>query len=376
MAIVSVKESLKGGLKMAKREKIKTEEEEKEYIEVGPQDYEDISDLEQALSGLPQDNSIIYLYRMYDRGRPKFLSKLEPGEFDLELIKESYGGGRFRYVAKKSGSIVKEGQFEIEGEPKLKHVDDGSNGSTTIGNYDVVKMLQDEVTNLKNELSKKTKEAESTLATLLSNMLQSGSHKNIDDIEASLLSKLAMYKSLFSSDKTEVPIETLFSAMTKGMEIAAAGSGDSTPLWLSVAEKLKEPLMQIAAGLSSPKVGNMPIKTVPAKTVSAKKEEESVSTNPMLSMIKPYLPIVIVAASKDSDPNIYADLVIDNIGNDQIESLKTWIMGPEWFKDLVALDNRISLQASWWTELRQCIIDRLSEGSNEDIRESSTNSKG
>jgi len=337
---------------------------EDDAIEVPGIEYEDISDIEQALSGLPDDGSQIYLFRMYDRGRPKFLTKMEPSEFDLEIIREQFGGGRFKYTAKKNGAVIREGQFEIEGEPKTPKFDDGTNGHTTFDKYDVVAMLKDEISALKQELTQKKKESEQTLATMLGAILQNSQNReSADDVESKILSKLAMYKSLFTG--TEVSTDTIFNAMTKGMEIAAAAGGEGTPIWLTVAEKLKEPLTQIATAYAQSKVGEMP---KPKKQI----EESKMTKNPVIDMIKPYLSLVVTAASKNADPALYADLVIDNLPADKKDEVISWLSSEQCLKDLVACDNRISLQLSWWNELRQQIIEGLQDDS---IRESATDSE-
>ncbi len=350
---------------MSKAKKVETED--NDYINVG--EYEDVSDLEQALSGLPQEDSIIYLYRMYDRGRPKFLGKLEPGEFDLEGIKDQYGGGRFRYVAKKSGAIYKQGQFEIEGEPRTKHIiDDGANGQTTIGNYDVIKMMQDEIASLKSELIKKTQEKDSTLATLIASLVQK-SQTSVEDVEANLLSKLTLYKGLFSgSEKSSVDISTeaIMNAISKGMEIAGLSSGDNSSIWLKVLEGLKEPLTAIAMNASRPVVGTIPKRPISVKPVEVK------SMNPLLELIKPYIPMIIISASKNSDPSIYADMVLDHVPDDKHPEIKTWLAGDQWFSDLISVDNRIALQASWWSELRSMILQSM-EPEKEEVNLESDN---
>jgi hypothetical protein len=319
----------------------------------------DAADIESALAGLPDEDSIIYLYRMPEdrKGRPKFLTKLEPSEFDLISIKNIYGGGRYKYIAKKSGIIYKNGIFEIEGEPKMESK---SNGESVINQYDVIAMLQDEIKTLKAELMKKNAENEHTLTTLIASIIQNQNRNT--DTEEKILQKLVTYKSLFASENTgpNITSELILNAITKGIELASMSQGGDMPLWMKIIDGLKEPLTKLAESISTTK--SRPMKSQPQP--QAQPQQAQTTENQFISQAKPYLNMLIVAASKNSDPGIYANMILDMIGPYQ-EQFISWLKKPNWLEELVKIDQRVALQSAWWNELKECILSEIEEGKSE-----------
>ena len=171
----------------------------------GPQEPDE---LEQAIAGLPRDHSVIALYRIPDQGKPRYVTKLAPDEFDLEQIKRQYGGGRFRYVATQEGIKVQQGHFEIEGEPVLPgRVEQASHASEALG------VLGAKLDRLAETLTARPSESQDKLLGILVAKLLADK----GDSEEKLLEKLSTYKTLFGGGGESSNFTMILEAIKQGM---------------------------------------------------------------------------------------------------------------------------------------------------------------
>lgn len=76
-------------------------------------------------------------------------------------------------------------------------------------------------------------------------------------------------------------------------------------------------------------------------------------------LVRPYIPMFLIAATRDADPMPYVQIVMDQCPPEKKAELEAWLKTEKWWADLVALDNRIGLQAAWWGELRDLLTDVL-----------------
>ena len=305
----------------------------------GPQEPDE---LEQAIAGLPRDHSVIALYRIPDQGKPRYVTKLAPDEFDLEQIKRQYGGGRFRYVATQEGIKVQQGHFEIEGEPVLPgRREEASHASEAFG------VLGAKLDRLAAGLeARPASEGQDKLMGILVAKLLADK----GDSEEKLLEKLSTYKTLFGGGGESSNFTMILEAIKQGMLLSGEGAGASP--WVYIMDKLGPSIEKTVEAITSR--GSGPEKRpLPPAPVAI---QVSDAFRPFAALLKPYLPALIASASVDASPDSWADIIQAHVPEKEREALTAWLRGETWFRDLCGLDNKISLQAAWWQELRGFLL--------------------
>lgn len=309
---------------------------------VGPPD-----ELEQAIAGLPQDSSVITLYRIPDQGKPRYITKLTPEEFDLEHVKRQFGGGRFRYVALQDGIKVQEGHFDIEGDPILG----GGKREEPVSRE--VSALGEKLDRLVDALS--SKPASDLQEKLLTAVIAKLADRKED--HGDFLSQLAALRAagLFPSGGGEGHGSHLLEAVKlvkEGMMLTGGGEGGTNP-WLYAVEKLAPSIEKTVDALTAGK-GGQPEKPVekPVPTVQV-----SEACRPFVPILRLYLSALIAGASMNASPETWADTIEENVPPDQLILMRTWLQAETWFKDLCILDRRIGLQAAWWQALRILLLE-------------------
>jgi acyl-CoA-binding protein len=303
---------------------------------------EDVSELDEQLAGLPSENTVLYLWRMYDRGRPKYLHRMEPGEFDIESIKHMHGGGRFRYVVKQRGEgTVREGQFEIDGVPNPTPSLTGSIPSPTLT---VEGSVNDRILRIEESL----KRQEQTLSDKLLTLLVS---KPSDDGEDRLLQRMNLYKSLFAPDagSGKAVVETV----KELLPLMSAGDGGS--LWPLLIDKLG-PMLEKLTVPQTP----LPIQTPPpagSPTLQTAGPQDSILSQSIQSILH----LMLQAASRNLDPAPYATMAADFLTDQPTlrDTALSVMSRPDWFNWLARMEPRVKLQEAWWRECHQQTLELL-----------------
>lgn len=300
-------------------------------------------ELEQAIAGLPQDSSVITLYRIPDQGKARYVTKLTPEDFDLEQIKRQFGGGRFRYTALQDGIKVQHGTFEIEGEPVLG----GARREEASPVSREVAALTEKLERLVDTLGARPQSdfQEKLLTILLEDRKSRG---GLDpELVAAILAAARGGGGGEPSQASQLTM--LLDAIKQGMMLS--GGGGTHPLIYAI-EKLTPSIEKTVNALTS-QPGAKP--AVPEKPALVPQVSEAF--RPFIPLIRPYLAGLISAASVNSNPESWADIIEDTIPQKEQGAMRSWLSGDTWFSDLCALDRRISLQAGWWNTLRGILLE-------------------
>jgi len=73
-------------------------------------------------------------------------------------------------------------------------------------------------------------------------------------------------------------------------------------------------------------------------------------------MINMYLEQIIKAAERNSDPQSYADIIIENLPNDKLLDVQEILTREDWCATLFNNDARVRANSGWFEELRQLIL--------------------
>lgn len=360
---------------MGKKSKIRTtiikepiEDTEDEVVKIQPSteaEYETVDDVDEALSDLEEDTKGIYFYRMYERGRPKFLEMMVPGQFGLQSFRDAYGGGRYRYRAKKKDGKVKLGEFEIDGEPMLQPPQRTFTPTTGLSHGEAFAQIMARLDKLETQRSQHSMTEGLTEKLLLGFLAQK------EDTDERIINKLSAYKTLFSGGGSEGIGRSLVDTIK---ELAPILAGGEISPWMMMIDKLGPILEKVA--------GNLTTTTVrPGAAVSRPPSPELAPLPgpvpnqgpekfPVETIVRPYIPMFLTAASRDADPSPYVEIVMDQTPEDQKAALLAWLQTNDWWPDLVKLDNRIGLQGGWWDELHGLLLERFQPDATPDVDES------
>ena len=338
----------------------------------GDTTYLEPDEVEAAVASLPSEGTMIHLYRQNPiSGPPRYVAKFSPHDFDPHSIKEVYGGGKFKFKVITEGVIEKTGYFEMEGEPIVEPVRHGrkayiagkgwvdlseilpENSSVNSpashgGSVDAgqLVLLCSKIDRMLEVLASPKKD--DMLNQLLMGVLNRAM-TGTQDAEDKILAKMQTYKGLFSASGGSVDAQTIFSALKQGMEV---GSGSEGSPWLTALEKLG-PIIEkvIESAQAAPRREKPPL--TPPQNRPGEKDSQ------IVTLLRPYLPGLIVSASNNVDPAIVAEMIIGSIPESGKAETLSWLRGDAWFTDLCKIDQRISAQTSWWSELRGFLIELL-----------------
>lgn len=306
-------------------------------------DQEDV-EMEKLAQSMPGGVRCINLYRMHKGGlggRPKFIAQLPPEQFSEAFIQEAYGGGSyFARWQKKDGGNLKY-TFDIEGPEKVQQVEpepeevpytlDMPTGPQPLGVGDVLKLMADA-----------RKDAREEMRMLLEMMRPPEQPKDATAQVFGLVEKI-------------VP-----------MIQSGGGGGESNP-WLFALTQLKEPLTKlvdtintavstrtVAPAASVPVHHPAPV-AAPAAVPPPKEDPDMM----VKLMLKQALPILVNAATKNADPDSYADMILDQVPESAYPALKTWLERPDCLDQIAAIEPGIKFQQDWWSALRRSLIVTL-----------------
>lgn len=322
------------------------------------------TELDEVFADFPQNEACIELYRVNAQGgRPMFLEQLSPAMFSMAYVTERYGGGRYFAKGKYKDGSKKRMPFEVEGDPipvkrrayqvdplapvlpagaappSVERIIETSGGD----NAAILALVRTMITEMKNS-------------------------------ETGILEKMRLYKELFAQpEKQSTPVEQAISMLKQGIELGAANQGGEGGFpWLMVLDKLKEPLTKLADtvhhAVTSRSVANVPVQPVqpsppgqPAAPVPAPEATAPTPSEPVLAMVRGVLPMLITGAARNSDPQLYVDLLLDQLPGSAYTALRQWLQQPDCLDQLAHIEPGIRYQYDWWVNLRSLLVSALEE---------------
>ncbi len=343
-----------------------------------PQDFLTIEtdELDDVLSGLPSEESTIRLFRVTPQGKPSFITEFSPLDFSLEAIKNTYGGGKYKYTAK-SPSGLRQGFFEIEGQPK-----DGT-GSRVIykrmvnGKLIYAKPEDAEIVIGGTQAAQQNGNTQNQdgIWMLLVNELRAIREsfqrpaESPESIKKTFLEEMMIFKQLFGEEKkspTEDLSKNVIELIKQGIELGNMAESGGSP-WMMVLDKvlptvqdaLKVFGQQQAVMINRQHVqrtnGTLEAPAPPAPEVPL------TGFDSIADKLRPYLPAFLSAASVDADPAGLVDATVPNISPADKQIVVDWLQSESCFNDLCKLHPMIAGQRAWWTEYLKILHTSLTQ---------------
>ena len=329
--------------------------------------------MQQAVMGMASTERYVRLYRINDQGgRPKLIESLIPQDFNETYVQSKFGGGRFQAKwIDKSGRLFKY-PFEIEG--KAKFVDDESEDDEDFQTVQpVAQHFQPsqpagpsfmEIIGLMNEARK---DARMENAEMMRMMMEG-------------LRPQAVVAAPSGIEQTLGFVKELLPIIGQG----GGGGGEPMPWYANVLIQLKDPLAKLLDTANtvvlnsgkqqpvqqkpSPRVQANHAKILQSEALDSIEPVEEEGDDMIASQFKQYLPVLLRGASKNTDPQVYVDMILDQVPRMAYDPLRKWLLVPGCLDKLAAIEPGIKFQVEWWESLQSGLIEALNEELGDGIR--------
>lgn len=301
-------------------------------------------DIHEALRSVPGGVTTIKLYRILPQGgRPKFLTELSPDMFSEAYVQDTYGGGIYKIRARKHDGKWGGNTFEIEGPPKrvlYPEQEDDEDEPEPVQPAQPVQQTQPFADPF-----------------MLMQMMQKAEERG----EQRMIKMLEIMR---PQQQTPDMTKQVFEIVEKLAPMMQGGEGGGSPLMMALTQ-FKEPIMKIIdsvhVALTRPSVTPSGTQPVQATVTQNSPQSHVAHEDDMFKvLIRQFLPMFITAARSNGNPDLYADMILEQIPQSMYPRLASWLQTPNWFDDVKVYDPIvIEAQAGWWNLLRTSLLEGL-----------------
>jgi hypothetical protein len=327
-------------------------EERDKGIEIDADDFA----MQQAVVGMASTERYVRLYRINDQGgRPKLIESLFPQDFNETYVQARFGGGR--YQAKwidKSGKLYKY-PFEIEGKPKFPEDEES-------GEDEGFQTVQPGV-----QTYTPSQPAGPSFMEIIGLMNEARKDARAENAEMLRLMMEGMRPAVATPQPSGIEQTLGFVKELLPIIGQGGGGGEPMPWYANVLLQLKDPLTKLldTANTVVANSGKVQPSTRPVqpmlKPSPVEQSEPKEETDMILNQFKSYLPVLLRGASKNTDPAVYVDMILDQVPSIAYAPLRKWLMEPGCLDKLVLLEPGIQYQVEWWQSLQGGLIEALNE---------------
>lgn len=303
---------------------------------------------------------IKYFRVLPQKGRRAWLFDILPSELPvMDRIRDHYGDGTYQASVFKNGSLYRKFQFDVE-RPKFPVQPVKETGTSEISTVLAAIAEQNERQFQQLKELMLTRQAPVSGADPVSMM-------------TAMLGAMVQMKNLVAPAQQSGGMGSM-ELFIKGIEVAKElNSGDRETNLLDVLNNIiKSPIVEHAmasyGALPAPTAVNAAVQKLqpPAqpKTAPSAPTNTGAETVKVPDMvIKQYINMLVQRAERGSDPELYADFVLDNAPENVI---REHLANETIIEDLSKLDPRVAQHKEWFTSLRDSLLAALTEGEGED----------
>ena len=218
-------------------------------------------------------------------------------------------------------------------------------------------------------LDKMLRQHTETMAGMLATVLTKLDRPAIDPmaIQRETLTTLASMRDVFAPPQvvTPTPTSSTFAQLKELLEIRsmlagdASGAEDSNPLM----DMAKQFLPALLAGAAKTPPLTSVQQTMPAvRPIQTKAPPHPVGDSPMMIKMIQDLQTLVKAARNNSDPDLYAELIVDQFDLPQI---KSFLEAEDAIDRLALFSNDVKLYRPWFEKLRSVILQWIRDAEAE-----------
>jgi hypothetical protein len=314
--------------------------------------------IENAIAELggESDRAIVRVFRVTDRRNTgPFVGDMSPEEFSLDELAKRFGNGKY-HVMLYSGwprRLKKRAVIEVDlaGYDKTEEKAPAQPVQQAQDISPVIQLLQAGFEKITQTIAQSNQQLLSALVSQQTNRKQ-------------MLEEMAVLKSLFASESKGVDSLGIVQVALDLAEKIKPREGDvgTGEIILRAIETLGKPLAEIIAEANkekmkapAPPVLSQP--PLPSPPISENQPISSLDKSDIEMLVKFYLNILITNAEKGNDPETYANMICDLVGE---EKAREFALRPDWWTMLLAQDSRVAKYQPWFESLRNIILEMTS----------------
>lgn len=304
----------------------------------------------------------VRLYRELKGGKSEYLSKYTPKEWlatDLDGVQSTFGPGDYRIrIYDQRSKVRKHKTFSI-GAPTIDTL------AARVSAPPAIDPVQ-----LANQITQ-------SLAGALAPLLQMVQQQQRGPSREDMLRELVVMKQIFAgNDSPRVdPLDLIQKVMSITRDVSPR-EGETGPydVFLELTKAFAPVLMQGATRSATapespaPSAPPRPIApAAPGAPAGAPGMKQSPQPEPEADDMKMKIAIAYLCeqAKRESDPALYAELVIDNMGDEAAASVLA-MPEDQLLQTLAAHDSRVTLYSQWFRDLRVAMREILTDDAGED----------
>lgn len=311
---------------------------------IGPQPADNLSEMMAGLAGASQAK--ITVYRIVKNQQPAYVFECDPSSFSLDDLRDKYNGGEFRLYVSKNGQLWRNMRVFVEPRQTSGHHEPPA-PSTQMG--EILSVMRD-------GFAQQAQAIRDTSA----NRVGIGGMFQGADIPAIISAAAAAITALrppMPPPAAESSVDKALDMFMRGMEIAN-GMRDSAPGDSSIGgmlrEVLKSPVMAAAVQqmATPPQVPQQRLPN-PQAISHAKTPQPPAPPAPQqpqeTDMLAYYLGFLSSKAANGADAELYAELVLDNLSDEQLDTLLA--QGDSLIDHFVTLCPAVGNHREWFAKL-------------------------
>lgn len=316
-------------------------------VPAGRPPVDSLSEMLASLQGAT--SSRITVYRVVKNQPQSYVFECDPASFSLDDLRDKYNGGEFRLYVSKDGRLFKNMRVVVE--PKqMPHVDHMPNAT---GMADVLAVMRDGF---------------AAQAAALRDALAAAQARPVSspfsgmDIPAIITAISGAVAALRPPTPATPDTSKAIDMFMQGLQLARELRDDAAPADNSIGGMLRDVLKSpiVAAAVQTavqPQVPPQPARLPnpaaatpqPAPVSHAKPAAPQPTPQPENQVLSYYLGFLVGKAKIGSDPSLYAELVLDNIPDEQLTPMLQ--RGDALIDDLVAIHAPVAEHREWFFKL-------------------------
>jgi hypothetical protein len=310
----------------------------------------------------------VNVYQIEVGKSPAFVGSYAPDMFSIDSIQQTYGAGEYQIHVRSGGRLRSRRTVRIA-KPKVDPNSTVQNAPNTEAIIQTMQqgfasMLEGLKVVVQSQPHQPVKTTQDLLQELmLMKQIMGGDNKSgagIDDF----LKMLEVAKGMVSSSEPAGTNDILMEGIKSIAPMLAAGFAQqqqqpTQQMPRQIVQQINPPQMQPNPAPIKPVENVAPIATqeqpptlnLNQSEIDAMKLQETMLFN-----------LLISNAEKDNDPEPYANMLLDIVGDDEAEKM---LNVPNWFELLVERDSRVQNYQAWFINLRAIMLDYINESKND-----------
>lgn len=321
-------------------------------IEIDPQD----AKVRKILASMPGGLKCLNVFRYPEGnkgGRPSYLDDISPEQFNFHTIKQMFGGGKFFVRWDNEDGTESKSNFDISA-PRI--------------NFDTPEPVEDDVNppqpQPQTQVFQPVQPAQQGLDPMMIFRMMQDARKEARE-EMRMMMEM-MKPPPPPPDMTKQVFEIV-------EKLAPMMGGDGGNSWVGVLSQFREPILKIVESIhhavARPAVPPIPPTPHVQAHVQPNPPQQPKEDDMLKFLIRQYLPVFVNAARQNGNPDLYADMVLEQIPQTMYPKLEAWLNAPAWFEDVKVFDPVvIEAQAGWWNLLRASLLEGMKPDATTDLQ--------